>query len=90
MHRAFELQVGTEGETTELKVVGELDVGAVDSFRTRVCEALGTGCHHFVVDLRRARQIDGPGRGVLLWATRRVEAAGGDIVVLRGREGSSR
>jgi anti-sigma B factor antagonist len=79
-HRPFELHVGTEGETTRLGIVGDLDVGTVPRFRTGVAEVLGTGGHQLVVDLSRTEFIDTTGMGVLLWAARRAEATGGALV----------
>jgi len=64
-----------------LAVAGELDLATAVQFRTAVSALMGTGCRHLVVDLAETTFIDSSGIGALVWASHRLRATGGDLVV---------
>jgi stage II sporulation protein AA (anti-sigma F factor antagonist) len=64
-----------------LAVHGELDIGAAPQLKLAVADLMGVGVRHVVVDLSDTGFLDSAGLGVLLWASRRLHAAGGDLAV---------
>ena len=83
MMRPFEIRhQGRFGEATVLAVAGELDVATGMQVKRSIGELLGTGQRHVIVDLRETEFVDSSGMGALLWAARRLRAAGGDLKVV--------
>ena len=83
MQRHFTLsqQVLEDGGVV-VAVGGDLDLATAPRLRSVIGEHMGLGCRHVVVDFGNADFIDSTGMGVLLWAARRLRAAGGDLVAV--------
>ena len=80
MIRPFEIRHrGRFGEATVLAAAGELDVATGMQIKRVVGDLLGTGVRHVVIDLAEVEFVDSSGMGALLWAARRLRAAGGDL-----------
>ena len=63
-----------------LHVHGELDIASAPRLRAAVGDLMGQGVRHVEVDLDGCSFIDSSGMGALLWASHRLQAAGGDLV----------
>jgi anti-anti-sigma factor len=59
----------------------ELDLASAPHLSIQVIDSLERGDRKLVLDFARVRLIDSAGIGVLLSAQRRVQAAGGELVV---------
>jgi anti-sigma B factor antagonist len=83
MMRPFEIRhQGRFGEASVLAVAGELDVATGLQVKRSVAELLGTGARAVVIDLRETEFVDSTGMGALLWAARRLRAAGGELRIV--------
>lgn len=85
MTHHFHLQHEEHGGASAMRVDGELDIAAADQFRRMVGDLMGAGVRVVTVDLAGAEFVDSTGLGALLWAEHRLQAAGGDLVVLHAR-----
>jgi anti-anti-sigma factor len=61
---------------------GDFDLSTATQFRESVSELMGTGRRKLIVDLAHTDFIDSSGMGALLWASRRLRAAGGELVAV--------
>lgn len=77
--------MGTDGTRT-ITPPAELDIASATHLGTQVFESLSRGDCHLIVDFAQVRMIDSAGIGVLLSAQKRVDAAGGDLVVTNASE----
>lgn len=77
----FELQETTQGGRVHLSVVGELDAASAARFSESVQALVGAGARSIVVDLGRARVVDGPGLWALRGGRMLVEAHRGELVL---------
>jgi len=83
MHAPLKLSDTPQGSgRCTLTVDGELDVSTAAQFRTKVSALLGTGCRHLEIDLAATTFLDSSGLGALVWASHRIHAAGGELVVV--------
>ena len=73
-----------------LHVNGELDLASAGQLRAAIGDLLGQGIRHVEVDLDGCNFIDSSGMGALLWAARRLQAAGGDLVTLHAHGATMR
>jgi anti-sigma B factor antagonist len=70
-----------------LVVSGEADLHVAPELRSAVLTVLDRGVTSLVIDLARVTFVDSTTLGVLLSASRRAKAAGGDVrVVISSRE----
>ena len=74
-------QVMEDGHVV-ISVCGDLDIGTAPQLRSAIGEQMGLGRRHVAVDFGQAEFIDSSGMGALLWAARRLRAAGGDLVAV--------
>ncbi len=77
--------ISVEGDTTVIRVVGEIDLASAATVRTRVDEAVEAGAARIVFDLGAVDFIDSSGLAVLVSALRRTGA-----VALRNPAGNVR
>jgi anti-sigma B factor antagonist len=78
----LDIDESQRGDYTVVSVGGEIDVYTAPSLRERITDVLDRGVGHIVVDLRQVQFLDSTGLGVLVGAMRRVEGAGGRMVIL--------
>jgi anti-anti-sigma factor len=83
MHHHFELRSELlDTPRALIAMSGDFDIGGAPRFRAEVSELMGQGRRSLVVDLAQTDFIDSSGLGALLWAARRLRAAGGDLVAI--------
>lgn len=73
-----------------LSVRGELDLATAPQLRAAIGDLLGQGYRHVEVDLEGCSFIDSSGMGALLWASHRLQAAGGDLVAIHAHGATMR
>ena len=86
----FDLQHDDHGAVSAVTVSGELDLASAPEFRTMVRELMGGGVRIVTVDLAGTDFIDSSGLGALLWAEHRLQAVGGELVVLHAHDSVER
>lgn len=65
-----------------VRVEGELDMHVANQFRERVDHALETsGVKHVLFNLEAVRFVDSSGLGVILGRYKKINAAGGNVLV---------
>jgi anti-sigma B factor antagonist len=80
----MELSVDTRLVSTHavVEVGGEVDVFTAPRLRDRLNEVVGSGQQHLIVDLTKVDFLDSTGLGVLVGVNRRLERAGGTVVLV--------
>jgi anti-anti-sigma factor len=73
------------GQTTVLRVAGELDLATADTLREHVRACAGPGIDRLVLDLAGVEFVDVTGLGVFVEAQRLASAHGGTVVLRRPR-----
>jgi anti-sigma B factor antagonist len=81
----LEIAVSDSGAVRLVRLTGEFDLAGVDRFE-RLTLGRTPESNTFVLDLRELTFIDSSGLRALIMADRRVRAAGGRFVVVRGPE----
>jgi len=81
----FDLHHDDHGAVSAVTVTGELDLASAPEFRNMVRELMGRGMRILTVDLADTEFIDSSGLGALLWAEHRLQAVGGELVVLHAQ-----
>lgn len=81
----FDVQHDAHGAVSAVKVAGELDLSSAAEFRTMVRELMGAGVRIVTVNLAGTEFIDSSGLGALLWAEHRLQAVGGELVVIHAQ-----
>jgi anti-sigma B factor antagonist len=76
------VDLATEGGRGVITVQGEIDLATVGALRTAIVEATQTGVRELTLDLDQVTYIDSSGLGTLIGAHKRLDAAGGRLVVL--------
>ena len=69
------------GDRAVLTFDGELDLATAPELRAAVADLLGQGVRRIELDLHACTFLDSSGMGALLWAERRLQAAGGGLVI---------
>jgi anti-sigma B factor antagonist len=69
------------GGHAALEVSGELDIATAPRLRSAIGDLMGQGVRHLELDLEACTFVDSSGMGALLWASHRMHAVGGDLVV---------
>ncbi|HHW42933.1 MAG TPA: anti-sigma F factor antagonist [Desulfotomaculum sp.] len=76
----MEMDLEIRQDTLFVRPVGELDLGAADSLRHSVEQALnGNPVRHLVLNLSRVSYIDSAGLGVILGRYKRLAREGGRV-----------
>jgi anti-anti-sigma factor len=86
----FEVRVTSEGDEVTLHLVGDLDLTAVDSFRSCIEGAVDGNGGAVVVDLGDLAFIDSTGISALLVMRRRLEGQGRELRVANVSAGAAR
>jgi anti-sigma B factor antagonist len=73
-----------------LRVSGELDLATAPGLRAAVGDLMGQGVRHLVLDLEGCTFLDSTGMGALLWASHRLQSAGGEVAVAHVRGAPAR
>jgi anti-anti-sigma factor len=63
---SFRCDVSREGDTANVRPIGELDLATVPILSARVAEVLKAGCRHLIFDLGELEFIDSTGLRFLL------------------------
>src|SRR2546430_1179795 len=71
-------------------VRGEVDVYTVEELRAALDAAVATGSGEIIIDLAGLEYIDSAGLGVLVTTLRRLQQAGGDLVLQAPSAGTFR
>ena len=90
MRHAFALRHQEHGYSSAVRFEGELDLASAPQFRQLVSDLMGSGLRIVVVDLSDTPFVDSAGLGALVWADRRLRAAGGQLAVVRPQENVAR
>ena len=77
----FDVTVGEEDGAALLKVCGEVDLCTGPLLWERISGVLADGSTRIVLDLGEMRFIDSTGLSVLVMTMRRLEEAGGQLVL---------
>jgi anti-sigma B factor antagonist len=85
-HHHFQLRHEEQGSTSDVAVVGELDIATAPQFRRAVGDLMGTGVREMTVDLGEIDFVDSSGLGALLWAEHRLKAIGGALSIVNVRD----
>jgi anti-anti-sigma factor len=80
---ALQVTEEVEGTTTTLRLAGDLDLGSVLDFETRLMHARRSS-ERVVVDLRRLDFLDSTGVGALISAHQDARVEGVELVILQG------
>ena len=80
----FEVRVCPYREAVHLKVVGELDLGTVDTLRSEHERMLARAFAHVVIDLRELEFIDAAGLRLLLALTAEARRDGWCLSLIQG------
>lgn len=73
---------GVDADTTTIVVGGELDTRAAPALREALERASDAGVTHVIVDLTDTTFIDSTAIGALLWASKQVGEAAGELQVV--------
>jgi anti-sigma B factor antagonist len=79
---AFETTSASVEGADVVAVRGEVDFGTAPELKRRIGERVDAGARTVVVDLSAVEFIDSTGLGVLVGALRRLQQAGGTLVVV--------
>lgn len=77
----FEVSVSQRDGWTVVAVVGEIDLATAPQLRQRLVTLVSEGHHQLVLDLGATDFLDSIGLGVIVGALKRVQIAGGALVV---------
>lgn len=72
----FSIQAVTEGQTTTLRVAGEVDLATADELSQAAAAALAAGANALVIDLAAVTFLDSTGLAVLVALTNQSTADG--------------
>ena len=86
----FQVRVSADGDDVRLHLVGDLDMTAVESFRSCVEGAVDSNGGAVVVDLGDLAFIDSTGISALLVMRRRLEGQGRELRVANVSAGAAR
>ena len=79
--RTHEIDVGVTTHPSVLTPPTELDIASAPQLGAAIIDSLNCGKTNLVLDFGGVELVDSAAIGVLLSAKRRVEAAGGELVV---------
>lgn len=86
----LEVQRVDEGETTTLRLVGELDLASVEKLGAAVEEVCAAGASSLTLDLRTLAFIDSTGLAAIVHAGQLCEKHGVSFALVRGSESTQR
>ncbi|MEY2474789.1 MAG: anti-sigma factor antagonist [Actinomycetota bacterium] len=69
------------GVTPRLRLIGEMDAGTIDVFRSAVTDVRDAGGERVILDLGELDFIDSTGLGALVAALKRFRDVGGDVTL---------
>jgi anti-sigma B factor antagonist len=75
----LDLQIGTNGDTSIITLVGEIDVYTAPRLRQALIDLVSQGSTDIVVDMDRVDFLDSTGLGVLVGGLKRVKSSDGDL-----------
>jgi anti-sigma B factor antagonist len=75
----LDLQIGTNGDTSIITLVGEIDVYTAPRLRQALIDLVSQGSTDIVVDMDRVDFLDSTGLGVLVGGLKRVKSSEGDL-----------
>ncbi len=76
--------VRDEGDQVVMTIHGDIDLRSSADIRAAIGEAARPDAE-LIIDLAGVRFLDSSGLGALVWARRRMQREGGDVVVVRPR-----
>ena len=82
----LEISSGRQGGVGVITLAGEVDVYTAPALRTRLVEAVDSGCSALVVDMSAVDFIDSSGLGVLVSVLKRVREQDATMTVVADRE----
>jgi anti-sigma B factor antagonist len=77
----LQAEVDAEAHAAVVTVSGDLDIAAAPALRTNLADLMGGGVRRVEISLEGCTFLDSSGLGALLWASHRLAAAGGELVV---------
>jgi anti-anti-sigma factor len=75
------LETSDDGETAAVTVHGSLEAATADELRRQLRFLIDSGHDRLDLDLADVWFLDGDGVGVLVWALKAQESAGGQLIV---------
>lgn len=81
----FRVEREQDGAVPRLRLIGEMDAGTIDVFRTAIVEVSESGTERVVLDLGELDFIDSTGLGGLVGALRRFRDLDGDVTLANVR-----
>ena len=90
MPLALATEPAADPSSATLRVSGELDLATAPGLRAAVGDLMGQGVRHVELDLAGCTFLDSSGLGALLWASHRLEAAGGEVTVVHAGSGPAK
>jgi len=75
----LDLDIGTQGDTSIVTLVGEIDVYTAPRLRQALIDLVSQGATDIVVDMDRVDFLDSTGLGVLVGGLKRVKSTDGDL-----------
>jgi anti-sigma B factor antagonist len=75
-----------QGGRRLIAVAGELDLFTAPELRSRLNEMIDRGARELIVDLSETEFVDSTGLGVLIAVYKRMQSAGGELVIVDERD----
>ncbi len=81
IEQAEQVDRADNGGAVVLYLHGEIDLASADVLSTAIDRAIKAGWHRVVLDFSGVEFVNATGLGVLVGATKKLRAGGGDLVV---------